>query len=162
MSEQRIAKNKYVEFTYQITDENDEIIEQVNIPLGYAFGGAQQMFDRVEEAIEGLEAGDHVSVELPPGEAYGEHDPNLTFSDKLENVPPQFQQIGAQVEMRNESGESKMFVVMAMDENTLTVDGNHPMAGKKVNFNLTVVSVRDATPEEIAGKIDGPEQQSIH
>lgn len=163
MPEQRISKNKYVEFTYQITDESGEPIEQVNIPVGYCYGGAQQMFDKVENAIEGLKAGEKISVELAPGEAYGEHDPSLTFIDDLSNIPPQFHQIGAQVEMQNENGESKVFVVSAMDDKTLTIDGNHPMAGKKVVFKLTVVSVRDATMEEINGKISQPDPgQQLH
>ncbi len=88
MTEQRVSKNKFVEFTYQITDENGKVVESVNMPVGYAYGGAQQMFERVEAAIEGLKTGDKVSVELPPGEAYGEFDPSLSFTDDLSNVPP--------------------------------------------------------------------------
>ncbi len=64
--------------------------------------------------------------------------------------------------MQNEKGESKMFVVSAMDDKTLTVDSNHPMAGKKVCFNLTVVKVRNATAEEMGAKFNLPEQQSLH
>lgn len=159
MSEQRISKHKYVEFTYQITEENGQLIEQVSMPVGYAYGGAQQMFDQVEAAIEGLAVGEKASVELPEGEAYGEHDPNMIFTDDLSNVPPQFQKVGAQFEMQNENGESKVFVVTALDDKTITVDGNHPMAGKKVIFSLTIVTVRDATAEEINGQITQPEPQ---
>lgn len=159
MSDQCVSKNKYVEFTYSITDEDGGVIEQINMPVGYAYGGAQQMFDQVEAAIEGLKAGEKVSVELPAGDAYGEHDTNLTFTDDISNVPPQFQKLDAEVEMQNENGESKVFVVVALDDKTITVDGNHPMAGKKAIFNLTVVSVRDATLEEIQGQISQPEPQ---
>ena len=162
MAEQRVARNKYVEFTYQIADDNGEVVEAANKPVGYTYGGAQQMFERVEAAIEGLKAGEKVSVELAPGEGFGEHDSSLSFSEDLSNVPPQYHRVGAQVEMQNESGESKMFVVSAMDEKTITVDGNHPMAGKKVTFNLTVVTVRDATAEEMGGKLNRPEQPSLH
>jgi len=108
MSDQRISKNKYVEFTYSIADENSEIFESVSVPVGYTYGSTQQMFDQVEAAIEGLTAGKKVSVELPAGEAYGQYDPNMTLTDDLANVPPQFQKIGAQVEMQNENGESKV------------------------------------------------------
>lgn len=159
MSEQRVSKNKYVEFTYSITEENGEMIEQINMPVGYAYGGAQQMFDKVEAVLEGMQTGEKASVELDVGEAYGDHDPALTFTDDLSNVPPQFQNIGAQVEMQNEDGESKVFTVSAIDEKTITVDGNHPMAGKKTIFNLTIVSIRDATMEEINGQIGQPEPQ---
>lgn len=159
MSEQRVSKNKYVEFTYSINEENGEMIEQIKMPVGYVFGGAQQMFDKVEAVLEGMQSGEKAFVELDAGEAYGEHDPALIFTDDLSNVPPQFQKIGAQVEMQNEGGESKVFTVSAIDEKTITVDGNHPMAGKKTLFNLTIVSIRDATMEEINGQISQPEPQ---
>ena len=159
MSEQRVALNKFVEFTYQITDEDGNMIEQVNVPVGYAYGGAQQMFDKVEQAIEGMQAGETVTVVLAPGEAYGDHDPELTFTDDIDNVPPQFRHVGAQIDFQNDGGEVKTFVVTAIDDDKLTVDGNHPMAGKKVKFHLTVLSVRDATMEEINGKVSQPGQQ---
>ena len=161
MSEQRVTENTYVEFTYQITEENGELIESVNMPVGYAYGGAQHMFDQVEAALEGMQAGETASVTLPEGEAYGPHDPALTFTDDLSNVPPQFQKVGAQVEMQNENGEAKMFVVSAIDDKNITVDGNHPMAGKKVIFKISVVSVRNATLEEINGQVAQPEP-SLH
>ena len=162
MSEQRVSKNKYVEFTYSITDENGDIAESVSMPVGYAFGGTQQMLGQVETAIEGLQAGEKASVELPAGEAYGQHDPAMIFTDDLANVPPQFQKIGAQIEMQNENGESKIFVVTAIDDKTITVDGNHPMAGKKTIFKISIVSVRDATVEEINGQAAQEPQPSLH
>jgi len=61
----------------------------------------------------------------------------------------------------DENGESKVFVVTAIDDEKLTVDGNHPMAGKTVTFNLTIVSVRDATLEEINGQT-AQSQPSLH
>jgi len=161
MSGQRISKKKYVEFTYSIADENGEVIESANTPVGFAVGGVQQLFSPVEAAIEGLQAGEKVSVDLPAGVAYGQHDPAMIFTDNLANLPPQFQKIGTQVEMQNEHGESKVFVVTAIDDKTITVDGNHPMAGKKTTFNLSIVSVRDATAEEINGQVSQP-QQSLH
>lgn len=161
MTNQRINKNKYVEFTYSITDENSEIIESVTIPVGYAYGGEQQIFKQVETAIEGLAAGEKASVELPAGEAYGQYEPAMIFTDDLANMPPQFQKIGAQIEMQNENGESKVFIVTEIDDKTITVNGNHPMAGKKTVFNIAIVSVRDATLEEINGQ-DAQSQPSLH
>ena len=119
------------------------------------------MFESVEAVLEGMQAGEKASVTLAAGEAYGDQESALTFTDNLSNVPPQFQKIGAQVEMQNENGESKVFVVSAIDEKTITLDGNHPMAGKKVIFSITVLSVRDATMEEINGQVHQSEP-SLH
>jgi FKBP-type peptidyl-prolyl cis-trans isomerase SlyD len=159
MITQRVGHNKYVEFTYQITDETGEMIETVNLPVGYVYGGTQQMFERVESAINGMMEGESASVQLPAGEAYGEHEPSLIFTDDLKNVPPQFRHIGAQVEMQNENGETRAFVVTSMDDATMTLDGNHPLAGKAVIFNIKIESIRDATADEIYNETRKPGQK---
>ena len=150
MSDQRITRNKAVQFTYTISDDEGNVIEQVDLPVNYVHGGGQMgLIDRVERALEGCRAGDTIEVEVPPSEGFGEFDPDLTFTDDLENVPPQFQRVGAQVEMANEAGETKMFVVSKIEDGKLTVDGNHPLAGKTAKFSVKVLNVRDATEHEI-------------
>ena len=157
MSEQRISRNKAVQFTYSISDGEGKVVEQVDLPVNYVHGGGKMaLIDRVERALEGCVAGDTVVVDLPPGEGFGEYDPELTFSDDIDNVPPQFRRVGAQVEMANDAGETKTFIVSKIEDGKLTVDGNHPLAGKTAKFSVTVLSVRDATPEEIRDGIGNP------
>ncbi len=149
MSE-RIQRNKAVQFTYTISDDEGNVVEQVDLPVNYVHGcGDMGLIERVERALEGCTAGDTIEVDVPPAEGFGEYDPELTFTDDLANVPPQFHQLGAQVEMANEAGETKTFVVSKIEDGKLTVDGNHPLAGKTAKFSVTVLSVRDATAEEI-------------
>ncbi|MBE9515753.1 MAG: peptidylprolyl isomerase, partial [Proteobacteria bacterium] len=90
-------------------------------------------------------------VTLTPAEGFGEHDADLTFTDSLDNVPAEIRKLGQEVEAQNENGEIKKFVVTEIntEANTLTVDGNHPMAGQTVQFKVTVKEIRDATPEEL-------------
>jgi FKBP-type peptidyl-prolyl cis-trans isomerase SlyD len=105
--------------------------------------------------------GDILEVAISPEEGFGPHDPAMTFTDDIENVPPQFREIGAQVEMQNEDGEVKTFMVSRIEDGKLTVDGNHPFAGKNITFIVKVTEVRDATPDEInSGRLD--EQPVIH
>jgi FKBP-type peptidyl-prolyl cis-trans isomerase SlyD len=106
--------------------------------------------------MEGCRTGDKIEVSLPPSEGFGEYDPDLTFTDAIENVPPQFRQPGARVEMQNEQGETKEFVVSKIEDGKLTIDGNHPLAGKTARFSVTILSVRDATKDEIRNGIDNP------
>ncbi|HEY9052007.1 MAG TPA: FKBP-type peptidyl-prolyl cis-trans isomerase, partial [Gammaproteobacteria bacterium] len=123
MSDQRVRKNKVVQFTYSIADENGNIVEQVDLPVNYVHGATQMgLIERVERALEGCRIGETIEVTLPPEEGFGRHDPDLTFSDDIENVPPQFRHVGAQVEMMNDSGESKSFVVTKIEDGKLTVD----------------------------------------
>lgn len=149
MSEQRIAPYKHVTLTYRITDADGLVLEQNDIPVSYIHGGHSELFEKIERALEGKAAGDRVSVTLAPHEGFGEHDPNLTFTDDIENVPHEFRHLGAQVEMQNEAGEVRTFVVTRIENGQLTVDCNHPFAGKTVHFEVDVQSVRDATPEEL-------------
>lgn len=157
MSDQRITRNKAVQFTYSIADDEGNIIEQVDLPVNYVHGASSMgLIERVEHALEGCRTGDRIEVDVPPNEGFGEHDPSLLFTDDIDNVPPQFRQLGAQVEMANEEGESKTFVVSKIENGKLTIDGNHPLAGKTAKFSVTVLSVRDATADEIKNGIANP------
>jgi FKBP-type peptidyl-prolyl cis-trans isomerase SlyD len=155
MTKECITKHKLVSLTYTIRDEDGNDLERIDVPVSYVQGTDIGPFERIESALEGHVAGDVVEVTLPPGEAFGDHDPSLTFTDDIENVPPEFRRVGAEVEFQNENGDSRLFVVSRIEDNRLTVDGNHPLAGKALLFTVTVVDVRDATPEEIA---NGPAQ----
>ena len=146
---QQIEVHKYVQFTYSITDHKGNLLEQVDVPVSYVHGTESGLLEKVEQALLGHEVGDLISVKLSPEEGFGPHRPELTYTDDLENVPEQFRHIGAEVQMQSESGDVKTFVVSRIEDGQLTVDGNHPLAGKTLIFRIEVRSIRDATPEEI-------------
>jgi len=161
MSDQCVENNKHVMFSYTIVDAlSGEVLEQVEIPMGYIHGGEQRMFDKVEKAMTGAKIGDEIEVELTPEESFGQADPELIFTDSLENVPPQFHRIGAEVEFQNDQGEVKSFTVTRIDDGLLTIDGNNPLVGKKLQFKVVIHDIRDATDKEIqAGR---PTMPSLH
>ncbi|MDH5734877.1 MAG: peptidylprolyl isomerase, partial [Gammaproteobacteria bacterium] len=140
------------------------IVEQVDLPVNYVHGASSMgLIERVERALEGHREGDTIEVEVPPSEGFGEHDPDLTFADDIDNVPPQFRKVGTQVEMANDSGDTKTFIVTKVENGKVTLDGNHPLAGKVAKFAVKVLSIRDATPEEIRSGADNPNVNvSIH
>lgn len=146
MSATPITRGKYVQFTYSIADRDGTILEQSDLPMGYIHRSEQiGLIPSVEHSLEGKHAGEVVEVIVPPRDGFGEHDPNLTYTDDLDNVPEQFRRIGAQVEMQNESGEVRTFFVSGIERGKLTIDGNHPFAGKTVVFTIRVLEVRDPT-----------------
>lgn len=149
MSDDRVTKHKVVSLTYRILDQGGSLLEQVDLPVSYVHGGKNDLIEKLETALEDKSVGDQVELTVAPDEAFGEHDPELTYTDDLENVPPQFRQIGAEVEMQNDQGEIKTFVVSQIDDGKLTVDGNHPLAGKSLTFLVKVESIRDASEDEI-------------
>ena len=85
-----VQRGKLVTPTYSIADDQDNVVEQHDLPLSFVYGGDTELIGGVDEAILGKQAGDEVLVELPAGQAFGAHDPALTFTDDLANVPPQF------------------------------------------------------------------------
>ena len=71
------------------------------------------------------------------------------FTDHIENVPEEFHEVGLTITMENEKGEPRNFIVTRFDDKTLTVDGNNPLCGREVTFVLEILSIREATDEEI-------------
>ena len=153
-----MAVNKAVHFTYFITDDSGAQVERSDIPVGYIQGANSSILPKIGEVLAGHVVGDQVRVTVSPDEGFGPRREDLTFSDDLANVPPEFHQVGAEVEMQNDRGESKKFVVSKIEGDKLTVDGNHPLAGKTITFHLTLTEIRDASNEEIAsGQVsEGP------
>ncbi|VAW61628.1 FKBP-type peptidyl-prolyl cis-trans isomerase SlyD [hydrothermal vent metagenome] len=162
MPSDKISRNKAVQFTYTISDDAGNVVEQVDLPVNYVHGASKVgLIDCVEKAMEGCCEGDAITVDVPPADGFGDYDPNLTFTDDINNVPPQFRQLGAQVEMANDAGEAKTFFVSKIESGKLTMDGNHPLAGKTARFSIKILTVRDASTAEIRDGISNPDI-SIH
>lgn len=151
-----VGRHKVVAITYSIVDQSGVVLEQSDIPVYYVHGGPNQMFPEVEAALDGKDLGDSVEVVLEPERAFGRHDPSLTFTDDIENVPTELRRVGAQVQMQNDRGESRTFLVSNIDGDKLTVDGNHPFAGKTLTYSVTVADIRDATEEEKQKGVSAP------
>lgn len=144
-----IRKGKVVSVTYTLQNEQGQVFEQSDIPVPYLHGHASGLFDKIEQQLEGKHPGDVIEATLSPEEGFGPHDPALTFTDDLENVPPELRYLGANLEAQNASGEMLTFVVKRIENGKLTVDANHPLAGQTVKFVVTVNDVRDANPDEL-------------
>jgi len=149
MTEQAIENFKYVQFTYTIQDDSGMLLEQMDVPISYVHGAESGLIEKLERELEGHKVGDRVSITLTPEEGFGPHRPELTYTDAIDNVPEQFRWVGAEVEMKNDRGEVKTFRVSEIKSGKLTVDGNHPLAGRNLIFTVEVRSIRGATLEEI-------------
>ncbi len=151
MSEQRVGLNKVVTLTYVIRDESG-LCEQSDVPVSYVHGAPDsQMFPKIEQALEGRGVGDEVEVTLSPEEGFGERDPAKTFSDRIENVPPQYRQVGAQAVFHNDRGESLTMTVVRVENGEVHLDGNHPFAGKTLTYKVRILDIRDASPADLLG-----------
>ena len=145
-----IQDGKFVELTYQVADKKSgHILTGVEFPLGYVHGHNEILAPRVHEELDGRCAGDVIEVPIDGKRIFGPRDESLVFTDRLENVPAEYRQIGLSILVENDRGETRSFIVTRMDDETLTVDGNNPLCGREVVFTLEILAVRDATDEEI-------------
>ena len=144
-----IQTGKFVELTYKVTDrKSGHVINRVEFPLGYVHGHNEILAPSVHSELEGKSAGDIIEVTIDGNQIFGPRDESLVFTDRLENVPPQYRTIGTSILMENDKGQTRSFLVTQMDDETLTVDGNNPLCGREVVFTLEILTVRGATDEE--------------
>ena len=154
-----IEDGKFVELTYKVIDrKTGHVLTGVEFPLGYVHGHNEILAPSVHKELEGRLAGDVIEVPIDGNRIFGARDESLVFTDRIENVPEEYRQVGASILMENDRGQTRTFLVTRMDDETLTVDGNNPLCGREVIFRLQVVTVRDATEEEIkaGGAIAAP------
>ncbi len=146
-----IRNDKLVELTYKVTDaKTRQVLSTVDFPLSYVHGHNDVLAPQVLEELEGKSAGDIIEVTIDCNAIFGPRDESLVFTDRIENVPEEYRELGTTISMENDKGEVKNFIVTRIDDKTLTVDGNNPMCGRVVVFTLEILSVREATDEEIA------------
>jgi len=145
-----IQDGKYVELKYQVIDDKTGgVLVGVDFPIGYIHGTNDILAPAVLEELEDKVVGNVIEVPFDGDQIYGPRDESLVFTDSIENVPEEYQEIGTTIVAENEKGEPRNFIVTRMDDKTLTVDGNNPLCGRKVVFKLEILTVRDATAEEI-------------
>jgi len=149
MTDQTIKNGKLVSLTYSICDQSGGVLEQSDLPVSYIHGGHTELIGGMDRAVAGKCAGDRVRLELGPDQGMGPYDPNLTSTDAVENVPPQFHHVGAEVQMQSESGDVKTFYVTKIEDGRLTVDSNHSLASKDLQVRIEINEVRDPTEQEL-------------
>jgi len=145
-----IQDGKFVELTYKVTDgKSGHVLTMVEFPLGYIHGHNEILAPSVHMQLEGRSAGEVIDVPIDGNQIFGPRDESLVFTDRIENVPKEYREVGTTILMENDQGQTRSFLVTRIDDETLTVDGNNPLCGRKVIFTLSIQNVRDATDEEV-------------
>lgn len=158
----KIQNNRAVSFHYSLTDDKGNQLDSSagTDPLAYLHG-AGNIIPGLESALEGKSVGDSLEVAVVAAEGYGEVQQEL-----IQEVPKSsFQgvdtiEVGMQFEAQTSQGGTVPVSVTAVTDDTVTVDGNHPLAGVNLNFDISIEDVREATEDEIAnGHIHQPAGQ---
>lgn len=144
----KIAKDTVVTLHYKVADASGRLIEQSKDPMVYLHGGYENTLPKIEEALEGREPGYETTLQLEPGDAFGQRDESLVRVIPKSEFPPGVK-VGGQLEGRTDDGQPHVFHVMKIKGQEVHLDGNHPLAGKALRFTLKVAGVRAASQEEI-------------
>jgi FKBP-type peptidyl-prolyl cis-trans isomerase SlyD len=147
-----IGDNLVVSMHYKLTDNEGNVLDssEGSEPLTYLHG-AGNIIPGLEKALVGKVEGDTQQVTVEPAEGYGEVMPELTQTvDKAAFQGVESVEVGMSFEAQTSDGSVQHIVVTKVDGNQVTVDANHPLAGVVLNFDVEIVSVREASKEEIA------------
>jgi len=144
----KIAKDTVVTLQYKVADAAGRLIEQSKDPMVYLHGGYENTLPKIEQALEGQEAGYETMLHLQPEDAFGQRDEALLRVIPKSEFPPGVK-VGGQLEGRSDDGRPRVFHVMKIKGPEVHLDGNHPLAGKALRFTLKVTGVRAASGEEI-------------
>lgn len=141
----KISAGKLVSFHYILKNEDGEEIESTDkeSPFEYLHG-ADQIITGLENALEGLEKGDKKKVKVSPEDGYGLRDEEAFVEVPKEHVPEDAHEIGAQLQTVAENGDVLWPTVVEIDEDSIVLDFNHPLAGQTLVFEVTVVNVADS------------------
>ena len=141
-----ITKDSAVTINYKITDTQGKLLDQGDV--AYLHGGYDNIFAKVEEAMEGKSTGDSVSVELAKADAFGDIDESLRRTIPKSEFPPGVK-VGGQLRGTDDKGEPQIYHVVKIKGPVVLLDGNHPLAGQDLKFSAKINEVRAATAEEI-------------
>ena len=149
----KVAKNSVVSIRYELLDTAGEVVDHSEDPVSYLHGGYDGIFPTVEEALHDKETGDSCELTLEPEHAFGEYDSELVRTESRSQFPGGEVEVGMQFE-GSADGEDEddwiLYTVTDVTEDTVVVDGNHPLAGQRLFFRCTITEVRPATEDEIA------------
>jgi len=154
-----IEDKKIVVVNYTLTTDDGEVIDQSDDGSFAYLHGAENVIAGLEKALTGKVVGDTLNVKVLPEDGYGERNDEMVQvvgtdmfegNDKIE--------VGTQFHAEGPDGNEIMITVAAIEGDDVTIDGNHPLAGVNLNFDVSVIDIRDASEEEIAhGHVHGPD-----
>ena len=153
-----IGANKVVTMNFTLTDETGNVLDSTDAggPFSY-ISGTGTVLPKLEEAVSIMMIGTKKQLKLEAKDGYGEYNKDAVQAVGKENFPEDFiLEAGMEYMASNPDGVQMPFIITNVEDETVTVDFNHPLAGKNLNFDLELLDIRDATAEELAhGHVHG-------
>lgn len=141
-----ITKDTAVTLSYQVTTPEGKPVDKGN--LSYLHGGYDNIFPKVEAALDGQAADFATVLDLSAADAFGEHNPELIRTIPKADFPPGVK-VGGRIQSVGNDGQAQVFNVVKIKGPEVHLDGNHPLAGQALRFSCKVTAVRAASAEEV-------------
>jgi FKBP-type peptidyl-prolyl cis-trans isomerase SlyD len=143
----QVARNKVVTISYEVAEKGKGKLEDGTLDYLHGF---KNLMPALEKFLADKKEGFSGKVEMGPRDAFGEKNPELAMQiPKTQLEKPEEITVGMQIELESEEGVIPALVT-AIGETEISVDGNHPYAGKTITFDVKVVKIRDASAEELS------------
>lgn len=154
-----IESNKVVTMNFTLTDDDGNVLDSTDHggPFSY-LSGNNNILPKLEEAVNNMIIGTRKNIRLDAVDAYGQYNEQIVQVVGKDNFPEDFVlEVGMEYLASNPDGVQMPFTIINVEGEEVTIDFNHPLAGKNLNFDVELLDVRDATAEEIAhGHVHGP------
>ncbi len=159
-----IEDKKIVVMNYTLTTDDGEVLDQSDDGTFAYLHGADNIIQGLETALIGKTVGDKLNVKVLPQEGYGERNDEMIQVVGKEMFEAEAElEVGTQFHAEGPDGQPIMITVAAIEGDDITIDGNHPLAGVNLNFDVAIVDIRDASEEEIEhGHAHGAHDEHHH
>ncbi len=155
----QIEDKKIVVMNYTLTTDDGEVLDQSSDGSFAYLHGADNIIAGLENALTGKMVGDTLNVKVAPADGYGErNDEMIQVVGKEMFESDEGLEVGSQFHAEGPDGQPIMITIAAIDGDDITIDGNHPLAGVNLNFDVSIIDIRDASEEELShGHVHGPD-----
>jgi len=149
----QIENNKVASLSYTLKNAQGELLDKADAQQPFVYlHGANNIVVGLENRLAGKTTGDSVLAVVPPEEAYGVRDASLTQEiprNMFENMDETMLVAGAQFEAQTNAGR-EIITIVSVSDDVISIDANHPLAGETLHFDIEVLSIRDASAEEMS------------
>jgi FKBP-type peptidyl-prolyl cis-trans isomerase SlyD len=146
----KITSDKVITINYILKDDKGVVIDQSSDASFAYLHGHQNIIPGLENALEEKEKGDSFSLVIEPKDAYGEHNPEITQVIPRSAFGDVELEVGMQFHAESDAGQPVLITISEINGDDITIDGNPPLAGVTLHYDVDVMDVRDATEEELS------------
>jgi len=146
-----VEQDAVVTLLYRLKLDDGSLVEEAtkDDPLVYLHG-YENIIPGLEAALEGMAVGEQKEIVVEADDAYGEYDPDEIDEVSFDDLPPDFEpEVGMELALRDQDGNQYEAQITEVNEDTVTLDFNPPLAGERLHFAVTITELREATPEEL-------------